>query len=145
MRLLEFQYIGSGWNLNPIQFQPVNLIVGKNAVGKSRLIKGLSNAVQYIVQATDNKNETSFGATFVFSSGTERVFYHFSYINGKVALEKLFIEKKIPADTRDRVPVIADEQGVLGIYGIGPNLGRCAESLPAVQIRIEDIEPKEEK
>lgn len=64
---------------------------------------------------------------------------------GTKSLKKLFIEKKIPADTRDRVPVIADEQGVLGIYGIGPNLGRCAESLPAVQIRIEDIEPKEEK
>ena len=56
MRLLEFQYIGSGWNLNPIQFQPVNLLVGKNAVGKSRLIQGLSNAVQYILQATDNNN-----------------------------------------------------------------------------------------
>ena len=93
MRLLDFQYIGNGWDLKLIQFQPVNLIVGKNAVGKSRLIKGLSNAAQYISQATDNKNETSFGATFVFSSGTERVFYHFSYINGKVALEKLFIEK----------------------------------------------------
>lgn len=91
MRLLEFQYIGSGWNLKPILFQPVNLIVGKNAVGKSRLIKGLSNAVQHISQATDNKNETSFGATFVFSSGTEQVIYLFSYLNGKVATERLLI------------------------------------------------------
>ena len=92
MRLLEFQYIGSGWNLNPIQFQPVNLIVGKNAVGKSRLIKGLSNAVQYIVQAVDNNYNSSFGATFIFLSGEERIVYHFSYLDGKVALEKLLRE-----------------------------------------------------
>lgn len=89
MRLLEFQYIGSGWNLNPIQFQPVNLLVGKNAVGKSRLIKGLSNAVQYILQAVDNNYNSSFGATFIFLSGEERIVYHFSYLGGKVALEKL--------------------------------------------------------
>lgn len=89
MRLLEFQYIGSGWNLNPIQFQPVNLLVGKNAVGKSRLIKGLSNAVQYILQAVDNNYNSSFGATFIFLLGEERIVYHFSYLDGKVALEKL--------------------------------------------------------
>ena len=92
MRLLEFQYIGSGWNLNPIQFQPVNLLVGKNAVGKSRLIKGLSNAVQYILQAVDNNYNSSFGATFIFLSGEERIVYHFSYFDGKVALEKLLRE-----------------------------------------------------
>ena len=92
MRLLEFQYIGSGWSLNPIQFQPVNLIVGKNAVGKSRLIKGLSNAVQYIVQAVDNNYDTSFGATFIFLSGEEHIVYHFTYIDGKVAIEKLLRE-----------------------------------------------------
>ena len=89
MQLLQFQYMGSGWNLNPIQFQPVNLLVGKNAVGKSRLIKGLSNAVQYILQSTDNNNDSSFGAAFVFLSGDEHIIYHFSYINGKVAQEKL--------------------------------------------------------
>ncbi len=64
---------------------------------------------------------------------------------GTKSLKKLFIEKKIPADSRDRVPVIADEKGVLGVYGIGPNRSRRADSLPAVQIRIEAIEPKEEK
>lgn len=89
MRLLQFQYMGSGWNLNPILFQPVNLLVGKNAVGKSRLIKGLSNAVQYILQSADNNNDSSFAATFVFLSGDEQIIYHFSYLNGKVAQERL--------------------------------------------------------
>ena len=94
MRLLEFQYIGSGWNLNLIQFQPVNLIVGKNAVGKSRLIQGLSNAVQYILQATDNNNDTSFGAIFKFMSEKEYFYYHFSYIKGKVVREGLVKENQ---------------------------------------------------
>lgn len=51
-------------------------------------------------------------------------------------LKKLFIDRKIPASQRDTIPVIADEQGILGVYGIGPNLDRTAKQLPAVTIRF---------
>lgn len=34
-------------------------------------------------------------------------------------LKKLFVEKHVPAATRNRIPVIADENGVLGVYKIG--------------------------
>ena len=88
MRLIQFGYISSGWQLNPIHFQPVNLLVGKNAVGKSRLIKGLSNAVQYILQGVDN-NYTSFGASFDFFSDGELFFYYFSCVGGKIINEHL--------------------------------------------------------
>ena len=94
MRLIQFGYVSSGWQLNPIQFQPVNLLVGKNAVGKSRLIKGLSNSVQYILQTADNNNDITFGATFIFMSDDEYFFYHFSYMNGKVISEELVRESK---------------------------------------------------
>ena len=56
---------------------------------------------------------------------------------GSKSLKKLFIDRKIPASQRDRLPVIADEAGILGVYGIGVNLDRRAESLPAVRIKIE--------
>lgn len=58
---------------------------------------------------------------------------------GTKSLKKLFIDKKIPAAERLRIPVIADGAGVLGVCGIGPNLDRLATSLPAVEICIEAL------
>jgi len=56
---------------------------------------------------------------------------------GTKSLKKLFIDRKIPAHLRDRIPVVVDEAGILGVYGIGPNLDRTAGMLPAVTIRIQ--------
>ncbi|SHI07577.1 tRNA(Ile)-lysidine synthase [Sporobacter termitidis DSM 10068] len=39
--------------------------------------------------------------------------------NGTKTLKKLFIEKRIPARRRALIPVIADDNGVLAVYGIG--------------------------
>ena len=56
---------------------------------------------------------------------------------GSKSLKKLFIDRKIPAQRRDKIPVVQDEQGILGVYSIGTNLDRAAENLPAVTIRFE--------
>lgn len=58
---------------------------------------------------------------------------------GVKTLKKLMIDRKISASDRPRVPVLADERGVLAVAGIGPNLDRLEEN-PAVLIRIEKIE-----
>lgn len=55
---------------------------------------------------------------------------------GTKSLKKLFIDRKIPASERNRIPVICDEQGILGIDSIGVNLDRAAAELPAVTIRL---------
>lgn len=55
---------------------------------------------------------------------------------GSKSLKKLYIDRKIPAALRRSLPVIADGEGVLGVYTIGPNLDRAAHALPAVQIQI---------
>lgn len=60
---------------------------------------------------------------------------------GTKDIKKLFIDRKIPAADRERIPLIADREGVLGVFGIGVNLDRAATSLPAVRIRIENIKP----
>ncbi|MCD7755110.1 MAG: tRNA lysidine(34) synthetase TilS [Firmicutes bacterium] len=60
---------------------------------------------------------------------------------GTRSLKKLFIDRKIPAHLRDHIPVLADDAGVLGVYGIGANLDRIPPSLPAVQIRFQTIGP----
>ena len=43
---------------------------------------------------------------------------------GTKTLKKLFIDKKIPAHQRERIPVIADDEGVILVVGIGSDQGR---------------------
>jgi len=64
---------------------------------------------------------------------------------GTKSVKKLFADRKIPASARLSVPIVADCDGILGIYGIGPNRDRIAEDLPAMQIRFEPIHPDKER
>ena len=69
----------------------------------------------YLVQTQDTLTLRSRreGDTITLSGGTK-------------TLKKLFIDKKIPAAQRGRIPVIADKRGVVAVLGIGPNLERQA-------------------
>ena len=55
---------------------------------------------------------------------------------GSKTLKKLFIDRKIPASERPGIPVLADEQGILGVCGFGADEKRKAKDLPAWQIII---------
>ena len=55
---------------------------------------------------------------------------------GTKSLKKLFIDRKIPRGEREYVPVLADDAGVVAVYGIGPARDRLA---PGIQIRVEKI------
>lgn len=59
---------------------------------------------------------------------------------GSKSLKKLFIDRKIPAQQRQRIPVIADDAGVLGVFGIGVNRDRTGTD---IQILFEEVEPSE--
>jgi len=56
---------------------------------------------------------------------------------GTKSLKKLFIDRKIPAAIRDRIPVLCDEQGILGVCSIGVDRNRAAQALPAITVRFE--------
>lgn len=56
---------------------------------------------------------------------------------GTKQLKKLFIDRKIPAHQRTQIPVVCDERGILGVYSVGVNRDRAADTLPAVMIRFE--------
>ena len=56
---------------------------------------------------------------------------------GTKSLKKLFIDRKIPASQRPLIPVLADENGILGVPGIGPSTDRTVNNLPAVQFIFE--------
>lgn len=55
---------------------------------------------------------------------------------GTKSLKKLFIDRKIPASQRLLLPVLEDEQGIIGAYGIGADCRRQAKQLPAWKIVI---------
>lgn len=64
------------------------------------------------------------GDTICLSCGTKR-------------LKKLFIDQKIPAHRRNRIPVIADDAGVVAIPEL--NLYRVCEDTPVCKLRIETV------
>lgn len=61
-------------------------------------------------------------------------------MGGTKSLKKLMIDLKIPAAQRDRMPVLADEAGLVALCGVGADLDRVTDVLPAVTVRIEKIE-----
>ena len=56
---------------------------------------------------------------------------------GTKSLKKLFIDRKIPASRRNSIPILCDDAGIVGIPGIGVNLDRAAQALPATAIHFE--------
>ena len=56
---------------------------------------------------------------------------------GTKSLKKLFIDRKTPAAIRERIPVLCDEQGILGVYSIGVHADRAAGELPAVTVHFD--------
>ena len=59
------------------------------------------------------------------------------HIAGTKRLKKLFIDQKIPAHRRNRIPVIADDAGVVAIPEL--NLYRVCEDTPGWRLRIETV------
>ena len=57
---------------------------------------------------------------------------------GTKSLKKLFIDRKIPAAQRSRIPVICDEEGILAVEQIGIDQSRQRKAQP-VWIQIEKI------
>jgi len=58
---------------------------------------------------------------------------------GTKTLKKLYIDRKIPEHKRLQIPVVADEAGVLGVYGVGPNRDRLLTEGTGVEIRFETL------
>ena len=60
---------------------------------------------------------------------------------GTKLLKKRFIDQKLPQWDRDAVPVIADEKGVLAVYGFGTDEKRKTGE---IYVRIEFVNISEE-
>lgn len=56
--------------------------------------------------------------------------------SGTRSLKKMYIDRKIPASQRAAVPVLADDRGVLAVFGIGTDIRFRPDSLPAVRVTL---------
>ncbi len=74
--------------------------------------------------------------SFVVRSRREGDLLHLP--SGSRSLKRLFIDRKIPASLRSRVPVLADQNGVIAVGGLGADIQRqCADSDAYLYIQIE--------
>ena len=124
-------------------------------VGNSSIILGLGLKIT-CKSVTNNDNicelgiNTSF-TSFLFKSADicgkiavrsrrEGDSIRFKGQSGTKTLKKLFIEKRIPVRKRNLIPVISDDIGVLGIYGLGVgDRAKPGPGDPAIQITFEEI------
>lgn len=62
-------------------------------------------------------------------------------------LKKLFIDQKLPRWERERIPVVADNDGVIAVAGVGPNLSHpCHGQVRMIQYRKgEDMHDEHER
>lgn len=58
---------------------------------------------------------------------------------GRKSLKEIMIDRKIPLDQRSRIPVIADDAGVLAVWGIGANLDRTEKDGTPVEICFDKL------
>lgn len=107
MILSEFTFKdASGWCLNSISLNQLNLIAGLNAVGKTRTVMALGNLIQF-VKGEENMAGNEFSCSIQLVNGY-KLFYSFSISDGKIVSEIL---------QKDGVPLIKRDSITTLVYG----------------------------
>ncbi len=96
MRLTHFAYKEKNWQVDSsLQLQEVNLLIGDNAVGKSRTIRAIGTTISYILQQIEPDKAGAFSSVMLFEDNGEKIFYSFTYYKGEIDNEDLIVDSKI--------------------------------------------------
>lgn len=87
MFLARFKYESSQWSLNLSGLQSQNLLVGRNAVGKSKAIKAVAEVAEIILQ-TAKPELRSLSVDLVLQEGADVLSYSFALVEGIVSKEE---------------------------------------------------------
>lgn len=90
MKLENLEYNEPTWSLKGLNFSEASLIVGRNAVGKSKTITVLSKLINIITQQKEIKENDSFRYKIIFKDNDEDLIYDFVFQKGKVCVELLY-------------------------------------------------------
>lgn len=94
MRLTHFSYHETGWRISEkLPLQAVNLLVGKNAVGKSKTIRALSKTIDFLLQQQLPLVNEDFGAYLAFEDNGEMCVYEFQYVQNEITYENLTVNE----------------------------------------------------
>lgn len=102
MKIKELSYIDTNWELNNLQLGNVNLIVGKNSTGKTRILQTIDLLVKMITQKRNLNWGGQWDVKFEKFKG-EEIHYQFStsYQKQGVTFEKIFLNGNLVL-TRNR-------------------------------------------
>ena len=100
---------------------------------KSLNLKVICVPTSAVTDATDRFSVAPCGTVYVRSRAAgDKICLK----GGTKSVKKVFIDRKIPAAQRSQIPVLADDAGVLAVYGIGADQNRLA---PIMEIRFEEM------
>lgn len=99
MRLTHFSYHEIGWEISDkLPLQAVNLLVGRNAVGKSKTIHALSRTIDFLLQQQKLSINEGFGALLIFEDDGEEFCYAFHYVQNEIIYENLTVNETVYID-----------------------------------------------
>lgn len=98
MKLSSFSYKSNGWELTEMNaIQTTNLLVGKNASGKTRTIRALQNVTNFMQMKPVAFDIAEFRTRMVFEdaqNGDWKMVYAFEIAKGRVVSEQLIVNGK---------------------------------------------------
>ena len=99
MLLSSFSYKTNGWELTEMSaLKPTNLLVGKNASGKTRTIKALQNVTNFLQMKSIVFGESEFKTKLTFINPNIegwKLVYSFEIAGGKVVSEQLAVNGRM--------------------------------------------------
>jgi len=93
MKLKSFSYERSDWHVMLPSITGQNLLVGKNATGKSMIIHTLSEVISVILQTVPFSITDSYHTELVWEEGESTYLYFFRIEKGKVEEERFRVRK----------------------------------------------------
>ena len=110
MKLTQFTYREEDWRLaSPINLQEVNLLVGKNAVGKSRTIRALRNVLLYLMQLSERNTLDIFRSELLFEDENDLISYEFRLKRTDVVYESLKVNGETLLSRNENGTVLCGE------------------------------------
>lgn len=95
MRLTHFSYTEIGWEIKErLPLQAVNLLVGKNSVGKSKTIHSLGKTIAFFLQQREPLQFEKFGAVLHFEDDSKTITYCFFCSKGEITQEILSVDNE---------------------------------------------------
>lgn len=94
MIITDFSYKRDHWNLLGIHLHDTNLLVGPNAVGKSKSLRAISRVADAI-SGREFLRSTSFSTKLSLRDGETNYYYAFSILNGIITSEMLKVAEEI--------------------------------------------------